>query len=533
MFRNLKNPISRTRTVVNEDEKVTLRFDDVAPRSRYALSRRPSFGAILMLVLALNGVITLVGGIRSVHAYNQDIDKLNRFMQSSDASSDEVAIFRKGRDLIADEEWQDAARQFGEYIKKYPNGKDVDAALYWSSYALAKDEKLDEANRMIDRLLSQFPKSRWRRDAEALRLQTSAHEPAHDIDNLDGDLKPIALQSLFMSNPEQGAVKAAEILRNPNESRRLKEMAITLLGQNHTPKTQEMLIDLARNNPDPHLRKTAIFWLGQGDDERVLDLLKEFTASNDEEVSKAAVFAISQNHSARADAMIADMARNGASRRIREEAIFWLSQRENPGNDDLLIQIFDADKDPQIRKRVIFALTQRHTSAARAKILDIARSAGDKESRQDAIFWLGQHGDDQAADELISLFSSERDADIRKKIIFSLAQMNNPKSRAKLMEFARSSGDDEMRGEAIFWIGQTGGERKTDLLIQLYDSEKSREVKNKIIFALAQSNSKEGLRKLMAIAKSDSSPELRKSAIFWLGQSRDPDAMKFIEEILK
>jgi len=37
----------------------------------------------------------------------------------------------------------------------------------------------------------------------------------------------------------------------------------------------------------------------------------------------------------------------------------------------------------------------------------------------------------------------------------------------------------------------------------------------------------------MQIAKSDASVEMRKKAIFWLGQSRDPEAVKFIEEILK
>jgi hypothetical protein len=39
--------------------------------------------------------------------------------------------------------------------------------------------------------------------------------------------------------------------------------------------------------------------------------------------------------------------------------------------------------------------------------------------------------------------------------------------------------------------------------------------------------------KLIDIAKRDSSTELRKQAIFWLGQSNDPDAIKFLEELLK
>ena len=72
-----------------------------------------------------------------------------------------------------------------------------------------------------------------------------------------------------------------------------------------------------------------------------------------------------------------------------------------------------------------------------------------------------------------------------------------------------------------------------DVLAQLYDSETNGGVKEQLIFALGQSQQKAALRKLMQIAKGDASVEMRKKAIFWLGQSRDPEAMKFIEEILK
>ena len=44
------------------------------------------------------------------------------------------------------------------------------------------------------------------------------------------------------------------------------------------------------------LDQTAIFWLSRSEDESVLDQLKEFAAANDDEVSKAAIFAISQHH---------------------------------------------------------------------------------------------------------------------------------------------------------------------------------------------------------------------------------------------
>src|ERR1044071_1598747 len=91
------------------------------------LLKRPSLGAILIFALTINGLFAVAGGIRHTFAYNQDLDKLNQFVQTSASTDAEMKIFREGRDLIADEEWEEAATKFGNYIKKYPKGKDVDA----------------------------------------------------------------------------------------------------------------------------------------------------------------------------------------------------------------------------------------------------------------------------------------------------------------------------------------------------------------------------------------------------------------------
>ncbi len=51
--------------------------------------------------------------------------------------------------------------------------------------------------------------------------------------------------------------------------------------------------------------------------------------------------------------------------------------------------------------------------------------------------------------------------------------------------------------------------------------------------SFGESQQKSAVRKLMAIARSDESVEMRKMAVRYLGQSRDPEAMKFLEDLLK
>src|ERR1044072_3443866 len=102
------------------------------------------------------------------YAFDQDIAKLNRFVQSTKANTASMQIFREGRDLIEAQNWQKAAEKFSDFIKGYPKDKDLDAALYWYGYALEKQKRNEEAALPLLQLIRRFPNSSWRRDAQAL-----------------------------------------------------------------------------------------------------------------------------------------------------------------------------------------------------------------------------------------------------------------------------------------------------------------------------------------------------------------------------
>ena len=70
-------------------------------------------------------------------------------------------------------------------------------------------------------------------------------------------------------------------------------------------------------------------------------------------------------------------------------------------------------------------------------------------------------------------------------------------------------------------------------LISLYDGESNLQVKATLIRAFGESQQKAAVRKLIQIARSDPSIELRKLAVRLLGESKDPEALKFLEELLK
>ncbi len=430
---------------------------------------------VLALALIVLGCAALLVCNRSVRAV-QDVEKLNRFVETQNSTSAAMKLFREGRDLIEEENWTRAAERFNDFLTDYPKDKNVDAALYWFAFALKKQERYAESNQRLERLIREYPQSSWANDARAMRIEIAprlGNERVVDegINKNDEEIKLIALQSLFEANQERAIAYVADILKsNSSASPRLKRTAIMLLGQHGGKQATTLLLDAVRNQLDPKLRRFAITALGQTNDENVLDLLKDLaTNSDDSEIVKAAVFAIAQQDGERARRLLSELARTARSPRARREAIFW----------------------------------------------------------------LGQRGGESSIDELFALYNADQDTENRKQILFALSQIGSPRASTKLLEIARTGDNLEVRKQAVFWLGQSGDAQAIDNLIGLYDAEKSVELKERIIFAFSQSGQKRALRKLMDVARSDASIELRKKAIFWLGQSRDPEATKFIEELLK
>jgi len=422
--------------------------------------------------LILIGSVIIFG--RPTDSSAQSLEKLNRFVQSAKASDAPTQMFAQGRDLLQEGEYRKAAERFQRFISEYPRHKDVDAALYWLAYSLTKTERYADADRQIERLFHEHPKSNWMDDARSLRVQIAGQVRdtktiSNELDNDNSEIKLIALQSMFQADPERGAIVVADILKPDSKANpKLKERAIMLLAQHGGAKSVDTLLALARGG-DPKLQKTALFWLGQSNDPRAFDLLQELSQSADPDVARTSLMGLSQLGGERATQVLLNLARNGQSIAVRREAMFWLAQT----------------------------------------------------------------GGEKILDDLLQIYANDKDIELKKQMLFVLSQMKSSRATGKLSEIAHSNDVPELRKQAIFWIGQRGDEQALQSLIQLYDSEKEAGIKEQLIFAFSQSNSKTALNKLMQIAKGDSSQEARKKAIFWLGQSSDPEAKKLIESILK
>jgi len=85
-------------------------------------------------------------------------------------------------------------------------------------------------------------------------------------------------QSVFWLGQAAGDVATAnlkDIVVDNSVDREVRESAVFALSQRPREEGVPALIAVARSNKDPEIRKKALFWLGQSNDPRALDLFEE------------------------------------------------------------------------------------------------------------------------------------------------------------------------------------------------------------------------------------------------------------------
>ena len=197
------------------------------------------------------------------------------------------------------------------------------------------------------------------------------------------------------------------------------------------------LMTLAREGSES-VRKAAVFWLGQRDEEKAHALVR--TVAGDEKETES----------------------------VRRAAIFALSQGDGASSADFtfLRSLFDRVTSEKLKEQVLFSVSQRESGDGLRWLLDKARDESQPmEVRRKAVFWAGQ-GHASAAD-LAALYRSAKDARLREHIIFVLSQQHEEAATTQLIAIAKEDPDREMRKKALFWLAQQDDPRVTKLITDL------------------------------------------------------------------
>jgi TolA-binding protein len=415
------------------------------------------------------------------------------------------SLYRAAREALMRGDYRLAAQSFSRVVERYPTSAYVADAMYWeaySRYSMGATSDLRAALGLLDTQRSRFPKAATRGDAEALAVRVRgalarggddaaaqavtaqasaqakpcARGSASGDDDRD-DERIAALNALLQMNAEQALPILKQVLaRRDACSLELRQKALFLVSQKRSAETENILLDVVKNDPSDQVKKRAVFWLGQVHSDRAAELLETMLRSST------------------------------TSAKMREEAVFALMQQS----------------------------TERGTAAVRAVAEDDAAPAS---LREKAVFWLGQQPSAANAAWLRALFSrlsastAAGHDEIAQKVLFSLSQMRSQGNDRWLMEVAADPKYSvAVRKQAIFSAGQSGV--TTTDLASLYGKVKEKEVKSQLVWVLSQQHDSAAMDKLIEIAKRDPDAAMRKKAIFWLGQSNDPRVKQLLLDII-
>jgi len=431
------------------------------------------------------------------------------FVLQHDAQDPTDSLWRAARQAFSRGDYTRAANLYGDLTRRYPSAARAGDALYWAAFALYKSDDLDRARSLLITQQRRYAKAATLRDGDALlaRIQGALAQQGDEEAGrwLAEHAQPA--QPAQLAQPAQPAQPATPVDTHgcPDEDDDDNVRIAALNG----------LLQMDATNALPILKK-------------VLARRDACSAG----LRRKAVFIVSQKRGAETEDILLDVARNDADSEVRLQAVFWLSQVGSDRAVTALDSILRTATDPELQDKAIFALSQIHQPRAGQILRDYAgNERAPDEAREKAIFWLGQQRSPENAAFLRGLYAKLTGEELKEKVIFSLSQMGGADNGRWLMDIALNEREPvEMRKKALFWAGQTGS--NLEQLVGLYDRMQNQEIKDQLIFVYSQRHAAGALDQLIQIAKTEHDKELRKKAIFWLGQSHDPRAAQVLLEII-
>jgi hypothetical protein len=117
----------------------------------------------------------------------------------------------------------------------------------------------------------------------------------------------------------------------PNATRRFNDSAVTVLALTEGDQPLNELLSIARDGSTAGARGNALFWLAQRAGAKAVGTITAAIENDpDTEVKKKAVFALSQLPRDEGVPLLIQQARTNRNPAVRKQAMFWLGQSKDP-----------------------------------------------------------------------------------------------------------------------------------------------------------------------------------------------------------
>ncbi|HZS56463.1 MAG TPA: HEAT repeat domain-containing protein [Bryobacteraceae bacterium] len=375
--------------------------------------------------------------------------------QSARSINRDDSEYQNGMRELDERHWDRAIRDFEASVSR--NRASSDAALYWKAYAESRAGRREEALATVAALRSQFPSSRWTKDANALELEMrgQAGAPPNPNAQSDEELKLLAINSLMQSDPDQ-AVPILQKLLKGDASEKLKERAMFVLTQSSSPEARNTLNQIAHDSANPALQRRAIRYMGlMGNPQTRADLVSIYKSSSDVQLKHDIIRSFMQSGSRD---FLFDVAKTEQNPELRKDAIRQLGVM---GAQDQLRQLYESETSVENKKTI---LNSMFVSGNSTWMEELARNEKDPALRLAAIKDLGIMGRRGNGEVLVSIYQSDQNPDIRHAVLNSLFLQQNGKA---LVDLARSEKDPKWKQEIVQKMSLVHSKEVTDYMMEV------------------------------------------------------------------
>ena len=376
----------------------------------------------------------------------------------------------------------------------FPKSVYAGDALYWQAFALQRigsDDNLRKARSALRVQLTTYPKASTRSDAAALftridgmlarsgdqeaiasladraRNATSDGCPrAQDDERID------ALNAVAQMDAEKAMPILKKVLsRREPCTQQLRRTAVWLVASRKQPDAAEMLLNVAKTDPDKEVREQAVFWMSNVPTDEATTMLIELAKKGDDlDLRKRAVYSLSRSKSPRALATIKEIALDAsADGELRGDAMHWYMSGPGRTADDamtFLKDVYGRADDMRFKQRVLQTIQMRRSDDARAFLVEVAQNAKESmEIRRSAIWSLNGSGVTNA--QLAQIYDRGTELEIRKQVIGVLSTLRDNGGLEKLLDIARNEKNVELRKSAITYLSRTKDARALALLQEI------------------------------------------------------------------
>lgn len=225
--------------------------------------------------------------------------------------------------------------------------------------------------------------------AIAFLLKVARNEP-------DRDSRRSAVRQLGHFERENAVDELIKIYGTETDIE-VKRSALSALSETKSPKGQARLLEVARTDSNAELRRTAIHRLAERGEPMVDELIKLYDSERVPEVRRTVLQALSEIKSPRVEDKLFEVARNEPNTDLRRQAIRLLGERAGKRTLDFLNATVDApDGNTEVQLQAVRAIGQRKDEESVPILIRIAKTHPNQLVRKQAIRSLGESGDARA-----------------------------------------------------------------------------------------------------------------------------------------